>query len=139
MRIRKAKISDFNVLYKIGRSTPELKVSKNEIFMTPTDFKFAIANRNGIFLVAIEADRIIAFSYCAIEGPDYACLVYNVVLPKYRGKGIGGLLIKKREQWLKRRRIKSVYSLATNPNVARILAHLGYKKGKTLTWMEKRL
>ncbi|MDE1850656.1 MAG: GNAT family N-acetyltransferase [Candidatus Micrarchaeota archaeon] len=139
MRIRKARLSDFRALYKIGKATPELKVSDNEIFMTESDFKFAITNRKGLFIVGIDSDKIIGFSYCAIEGPDYACLVYNIVLPKYRGMGIGGLFIKRREEWLRKKRIWSVYALATNPKVAKILEHMGYRRGKTLVWMEKRL
>ncbi|MGI0141834.1 MAG: GNAT family N-acetyltransferase [Candidatus Micrarchaeales archaeon] len=139
MRMRKAKPPDFQTLYKIGLSTPELKVSDNEAFMSRPDFKFAITNKNGLFLVAEKNGKIIGFAYCYIEGPEYACMVYDVVLPKYRGQGIGKRLIQEKELWLKKKGVKSAYALATNQKATSILKHLGYRKGKQLTWMEKKL
>ncbi|MDE1846190.1 MAG: GNAT family N-acetyltransferase [Candidatus Micrarchaeota archaeon] len=138
MLIRKAEISDFAPLYKIGRATPELKVSE-DIFMTEADFKFAIKNPKGLFLVALDGKKIVGFAYCAIEGADYACMLYDAVIPSYRGKGIGVRMLREKEKWLRKNGIKSVYALATNPKIISILGHLGYKKGKKLVWMEKRL
>jgi len=139
MRIRKARLSDFKALYKIGKVTPELRVSEKEVFMTPADFKFAIRNKNGLFLVAQEGKTVVGFGYCAIEGPDYAAMIYDVVIPSFRGCGIGGTLLREKEKWLKKKGIKTVYSLVTNPKMAKILSHLKYRRGKTLIWMEKKL
>ncbi|MDE1869927.1 MAG: GNAT family N-acetyltransferase [Candidatus Micrarchaeota archaeon] len=138
MIIRKAKLSDFKALYTIGRATPELKISR-KVFMTEREFKFAIKNPDGLFLLAQEGSKYIGFAYCAIEGLDYACMTYDVVIPKYRGKGIGKMFIKEKEKWLRKKKIKSVYALATNPKIIGILKHLGYQRGKTLVWMEKYL
>ena len=135
--IRKAVPSDFKRLYKIGKSTPELRVSRNQVFMTEADFKFAIGNKSGLFLLAEDGGKIVGFGYCAIEGPDYACMVYDVVIPGYRDLGIAGKFMKEKEKWLRRKGMKSVYALVTNPKMAGMLSHLGYKKGKGLLWMEK--
>jgi hypothetical protein len=41
-------------------------------------------------------------------------------------------LTRKRDGWLEKHRIRSVYALATNPEIIRILEHWGYGRGKRL-------
>ncbi|MGI0133676.1 MAG: GNAT family N-acetyltransferase [Candidatus Micrarchaeaceae archaeon] len=139
MRIRTAKPSDFTELYALGKRFKELRVSNGELFMTREEFKASIRNKKGIFLVAEDNGKIIGFSYSAIEGKTYASMVYNLVTPKYRGQGLGKRFVREREKWLRKRGIGAAYLLATNQGIIRMMKHLGYKEGKKLVWMEKRL
>ena len=50
MNIRKASNNDFDVLYALGKATPELRVSATEEFMEPDEFRHALTNHCGIFL-----------------------------------------------------------------------------------------
>ena len=100
MIIREANLNDFKKLYKIGKQTPELKVSSTEEFMDKDDFKSRIKNKEHVFLVAEIDKQLIGF--ICIHARDkgkflknkYACLVYLVILPKYRKQGIAILLYK---------------------------------------------
>ena len=139
MKTRKAKLGDLGALYKIGNSTTELRTSDGELPMELQDIKAAIKSSKGIFLVVEDKGQIIAFSYAAIEGETYGCIVYDVVIPAYRGRGIGKALLIQSERWLKSKGLKSVYGLATNRKMVQILEHFGYKKGKKLTWLGKKL
>ncbi|MDE1825321.1 MAG: GNAT family N-acetyltransferase [Candidatus Micrarchaeota archaeon] len=139
MKISKAKIDEINALYKIASSTPELRTSAREPPMNREEMAAAIKNRKGVFLVSRESGRILGFSYASMEGKTYGCLVYDVVIPSSRGKGIGKSLAARSEEWLKSKGAKSVYGLATNQKMVKIMVHLGYKEGKKLTWLDKRL
>ena len=87
-------------MYEIGKQTPELKVSSTEEFMDKDDFKSRIKNKEHVFLVAEIDKQLIGF--ICIHARDkgkflknkYACLVYLVILPKYRKQGIAILLYK---------------------------------------------
>ena len=61
MLIRPASPDDFEVLYSIGKNTPELKVSVTEEFMDRDEFRWSIQNPNGIFLLAEE--EVIVFNF----------------------------------------------------------------------------
>ena len=81
MDIRPASLDDFIQLYKLGKNTPELKVSTTEEFMDADEFKWSITNPKGIFLVAEDKNKKIGFIYVSakdIERPfehKYACLI----------------------------------------------------------------
>lgn len=139
MRVRRATPRDFKELYKIGKSTPEFKVSDDGEFMLPEDFKFAIKNKQGIFLVAEISNKIVGFAYAVREAPTYGALVYVVVIPNYRKRGIASNLIARCENHLKKCGVKSIYGLISNPTARKVIKNLGYKRGKTLVWMNKEL
>jgi ribosomal protein S18 acetylase RimI-like enzyme len=92
MKIRKAKLSDFNQLYNIGRSTPELRVSQRGRFMEKDEFKWYITNAHGVLLVAEKNDKIAGFICADAKDAERqfkkrrACIIYYIVLPKYRRK-----------------------------------------------------
>lgn len=137
--IRQAKLSDFKTLYNMGKSFPELMVSRRESFMSPKEFRSAITNKDGLMLLAEDDHKIVAFSYCALEGKTYGSLFYVLVLPDYRRHGIGKALVLKSEQWLKKRGMASVYLLGTNQDIVKMMRHLGYKEGKSMVWLDKYL
>ena len=139
MEIRKATAKDFKELYKFAKSIEELEVVPGQPFMMPDEFNFAITNRKGIFLVAKEAGEVAGFSYAYMDEPHYAWMVYVAVSSKFRGRGIGSELNKRREVWLRAHGARAVYTLTTNKSAIDIHRHWGYRKGKKLVWMYKEL
>lgn len=146
MIIRKANLKDFKGLYEIGKNTPELKVSSTEDFMDKDEFKWSITNRQGIFLVAEEKDKILGFIYANakdIERPfknKYACLVYLVVMPEFRGIGIATKLYKECARRLKKVKIKMIYGWANEKSgIIGFLKTQGFKEGHKYAWMDRKL
>lgn len=144
VKIRKATMKDFSKLYSLGSRIPELKVNKHEPFMTKEEFKFAIKNPHGIFLLAEEDEKIVAFTYASIKkrsSHKIACLVYLAVHPKHRNKGIGKSLYEERLKRLKKRGVKYVYSWigVSNKKMQHLAKKQGLKQGKKFFWFEKKI
>lgn len=144
MIIRAAKKSDFEVLYRIGSCTAELKVRQDRSFMDKDDFFCRISDRNHVFLIG-EIDRKIGGFIVAnckdIDRPlknKFACLVYLAVLKKFRRNGMGSALYTECMSQLRRKGITSVYAWA-NAREKAIQMFLGrhhFRKGNHFIWME---
>ena len=144
MNVRTATIKDFKKLYSLGSRIPELKVDKHEPFMTKEEFKSAIKNPYGVFLLAEEDRKILGFAYANMKDERMyktACLVYLAVHPEYRHRGIGSLLSKERLKRLKRLGVKLVYSWigANNKRMQKFAREQGFKRGKEFFWFDKKL
>jgi|SRR3989338_7197182 len=148
MQIRLAKLDDFIELYEIGKNTPELKVSATEEFMDADEFKWSITNPNGIFLVAEEEKSKIGFLYASardIERPfknKYACLVYLVVTPEFRRKGIAEKLYLEAEKKLKELGVTNIYGWANSESKGEIIKFMksnGFSEGHKYMWMDKKI
>lgn len=144
VKIRKATMKDFNKLYYLGDRIPELKVDKHEPFMSKAEFKFAIKNPHGVFLLAEEDKKIVGFAYSNIKNMKefkIASLVYLAVHPKYRHRGIGRLLYEERLKRLKKRGVIYIYSWigARNKNMQKFARKWGLKKGKKFYWFNKKI
>jgi len=63
------------------------------------DFVEDISSEGRYYLVAVCADEIIGYSSCYIED-GCGQLTMNTVLPAWRGKGLGTLMLEKRLEWL---------------------------------------
>ncbi len=87
MIIGRPSLNNFFELYKIEKETKELRVSAVEEFMDPDKFRFCITNRNGVFLIAEEENKIAGFIYSDAKDANeqfehkYACLIYIAVVP----------------------------------------------------------
>ena len=148
MKIRPASINDFDELYRIGKSIPELRVSAIEEFMDADEFKLAITGPDDVFLIAEENKRIIGFilAYAKdVHRPvknKYACIVYLVVLPEFRRKGIATKLYSECIERLKKMGSTHVYAWANVEGKGEIIVFLrkqGLAKGHKYVWMDKRL
>lgn len=148
MIIRTASLSDFEELYSIGKSTPEFNVSATEEFMDAEEFKWSIQNPHGIFLLAEENKRVTGFVYANandLERPfdnRYACLVYLVVVPEFRRKGIAKQLYIECERRLKEKGITRLYSWAYaegDGQIIELMKKQGFAEGHQYMWMDKRI
>jgi N-acetylglutamate synthase-like GNAT family acetyltransferase len=144
MRIRKATMKDFKTLYDIGLRTPELSVSDGA-FMDRKEFRWYIVNRHAVFLVAEENGRIAGF-ICAntrdterAAEHECACIVYLVVLPGYRKRGLATALFKECVRQLKKKRIRYIFTWANAKSkpIQKFMEKQGLKKGHACIWMDK--
>ena len=78
--------------------------------MDADEFKWSIANPNGVFLIAEEKSQKIRFIYANakdIERPfehKYACLVYLMVIPEFHRLGVAQKLYLECEKKIKQTR-----------------------------------
>ncbi len=149
MKIAKALLKDFAELYKIGRKTKEFRVSANEEFMAADEFKYYITNPKACFLVAKDKEKEICGFILAnaddIEKPfkqKYACIIYIIVVPKFRRQGIAKKLYFECIKQLKKKGIKNVYSWANSEGKRQIVKFFkkqGFAEGHKYIWMDKRI
>ncbi|MBI4415084.1 MAG: GNAT family N-acetyltransferase [Candidatus Kerfeldbacteria bacterium] len=144
--IRAATPEDFDSLYALGLATPELKVSATEAFADPPEFRRALTNPDGVFLVAEQRGKPVGFVYATITDPEIltqptACIIYIAVDRAARGKGVGTKLYVDIERRLRERGIAYIYALANTDSAAvqSLFEKMGMKKGHTTVWMDKRL
>jgi len=146
MKIRQAKPSDFKELYALGLNTPEFRVSATESFMDKDDFKGRLTGKNHVFLLAESEGKIIGFISANAKDADsalknkYACIVYIVVLPLYRKKGVASRLYKECITKLKDMGITNVYAWADmNSGIIPFFKKKKFKIGKPSVWVDKKL
>lgn len=147
IKIRKATTKDFNSLYKLGLSAPELKVENDVPFMDRPEFKWHITSPDCLMLVAENKKKIVGFVCINSRSADsprkdaVACFVYTVVDQKYRRHGIGHMLYETAESILKKRGVKYLYGWA-HAKAKGILAlkiEAGWKIGNNFIWSSKDL
>ncbi len=146
MKIRKANLTDFKKLYALGLKTPELRVSATEPFMDKDDFKKRINGKNHVFLLAEVRSKIIGFIIANAKDANsplenrYACIVYVVVSPDYRNRGVATQLYDACMKKLKKLGITHVYAWADmKSGVIFFLKKKGFNAGKPSVWMDKKL
>ncbi|MBI2583995.1 MAG: GNAT family N-acetyltransferase [Candidatus Aenigmarchaeota archaeon] len=147
IKIRKAVPSDFEELYEIGLKTPELSVSSDEPFMDKDDFRLRIRDRHNVFLLAEDKGKIVG--YVLADGNDadrplrhrYACIIYLVVIPSYRKRGIAKKLFDACIARLKTLGITHVYAWANahSAPIQKFLVNHGFKTGKKYIWMDRKI
>jgi GNAT superfamily N-acetyltransferase len=144
--VRRAESKDFDVLYALGCQTPEFQVSSSGGFMEPDEFMSAIENPNGLLLLA-ESDRVIlGFIYANRNDPErsqktkWACLVYFMVKPEFRKKGIAQRLYEECIKELKSLGISKVYTWANTESDGSIIQFMkknGFNEGHKYVWMDR--
>ena len=148
MKIRSASIDDFVELYEIGKDTAELRVSATEEFMDADEFKWSITNPNGCFLVAEEKNKKVGFIYANakdVERPfehKYACLVYLVVIPEFRRRGVALKLYLECEKRLSKLGVSNLYGWANaeaNGEIVEFMKKQGFAEGHKYVWMDKKI
>lgn len=148
MKIDQATIENFDELYDLGQSAPEMRVSGTEPFMTEEEFMWAIKNSNGVFLKARDNEKIVGFIYADIKDHGkplksiYACIVFVVVLSEYRRTGIATKLYEKCKERLKNMGCTNLYVWANaegNGEIIKFMEKQGFMKGHKYIWMDKKV
>lgn len=146
--IRPATPQDFDPLYSLGQNTPELQVSSTQSFMDRDEFEVAIQNPSGVFLLAEVNGSLAGFIYASSNDKDrplkkmWACLVYLVVAPEWRGRRIATQLYDSCITKLKENGITHLYSWADTEGDGAILSFMkkeGFAAGHTYQWMDKEI
>ncbi|MBI4149952.1 GNAT family N-acetyltransferase [Candidatus Woesearchaeota archaeon] len=139
MHIRKAKLSDLPAIEHWIHKTRELQ--------SPTGHDLGAAYnqeviKNGIALVAEIEEHSGGFLLAeADKKTGYAELLYLVVLPKYRGLGIGARLLDAYLEACKKRKIKLIFAFAPtmNKKAVQFFKKHGFAIGKPMTPFYKKL
>ena len=150
MIIRPASIDDFVILYALGKQTSELRVSATEEFMQEDEFRMAITRDSAVFLCAEEKNKLMGFIYANARDKDkplqqrYACLVYLVVHPNYRKRGVAQQLYLACEKILKEIGITNLYGWARISEegmspIREFMKKQGFQKGHQYVWMDKKI
>lgn len=147
MNIREARLEDFAGIYEIGLKTPELKVTEEDVFMDKDDLERRISDKNHVFLVAEDKQKLIGFICANAKDKDsplidrYACLVYLAVSPEYRNKHVATLLYDACVLQLKEKGITDAYGLVNSESkpIQKFMEKQGFRTGKKLIWMDKKL
>ena len=148
MNIRPATKEDFPILYELGKSTIEFRVSAKEVFMDAEEFLFGIEDPHSVLLVAEENDNIIGFIYASeidyyksLENRS-ACLIYLTVIPEFRMHGVAQKLYQECEKVLKSRGISGIYGWAnieSDGAIVKFMEKQGFLKGHKYVWMDKKI
>ena len=148
MLIRRANLKDFENLYCIAKKIPEIKVSATEPFMDEDEFKYCFQNKNGIFLVAEENDKILGFIYADAKDSDrpfsnkYGCIVYIAVLPQFRKMEVATKLYVECVKEMKKFGITHLFCWANTEGdgaVVKFMKKHGFEEGHKFVWMDKKI
>lgn len=135
VEVRKATINDLSHVMNLNKSLfdYEIKnkfddtldpswVSKNKVY-----FKDRISKKNSLTLVAVDGEQIIGYLIGSIGKPEHyrkfkvlAEMENMIVLPTYRGHGIGEALVTEFLKWAKKKKAIRVRAVASFGNVGAI-------------------
>lgn len=137
LKIRKAQVSEIKTLRKIAQQTPEVLDTQNYI---EGELTFKRLIKNGVCIVA-ELDKEIAGFLLANLSERVKCsyLVYCIVKPEYRGKGIGSKLMNEYFKICRKNKINylDTYAPSFNERTIKFYQKLGFKKGKPWIYFSK--
>jgi len=87
--------------------TKKLNLWSKEIF---ENFEAEIESEDFYWIVAEINKKIIGFAISKKNNNSYGWLERNYIEKEYRGKGIGKEFVNKRMEWLKRNKVKNIYT-----------------------------
>lgn len=117
----------------IMNETPEITLSNTPFDID--DVSWYCTNKDGVFIVALFDKKVVGYVYGIQEG-TCACLYYLGVAKEFRKHGIGNILIDSFFWYIKNWKIKSVYTLSTNPIMTDIAKKKGFTEGRKVTYLE---
>lgn len=145
--IRKAAPEDFHKVYELGASTPELLTSSEHPFHGKNEFQKGFTDPASAIFLAEASRKLAGFIYGDVEAKDldgkkWACLMYIVVRPEFRGKGVAQKLFDAFSFEAKSRGATHLYSWANSEEGSVIMPFFekqGLKPGHLYRWMDKEL
>jgi len=139
IKIRKTKKNEIKLLRKIAKATPEVLDTQNYI---EGEITFERLLKHGICIVAELDKEIVGFLLANLnERTHCSYLIYCITKPKYRGKGIGTMLMK---EWFRICRKNKVtyldtYAPSFNKKTVTFYQKMGMTKGKPWIYFSKKL
>jgi|SRR3989338_8101382 len=133
--VRKAKKSEVEEIKKIIDSSEEMD-TMSETF--PKAYYERIIEK-GILLIAEENKKIVGVCFGTFNAKEkWADLLGLTVLPKFRNKGLGSSLVKAFEEFVKKKKLKTIDLYADKKQLL-LFRKLGYKEGRAYTAFRKKL
>ncbi len=137
--IRPATVEDFEGLYRIVVTTPEVERSEGSV-MIPEDFEEALRDPQGVFLLAEHGDTIAAFIYAVQETSITATIRYLVTEPHLRRRGIASALLRRCLALLAEELdVKEVGVFAPSGPAVMLLEANHFRRGGDHVWMSLEL
>ena len=134
IKIRRAKEEDLNKVCRLGRRIQQLVYSKGEGFYTKKELQeYLKSPKDNIFFVALKQDNLVGFIYANIISKDWCMLDIIAVDRKYRGEGVGTMLLDELEKRFKESGALFSYLEVreSNTNARDIYRNRGYEYVRT--------
>lgn len=142
MKIRKAKKTDFRALWKILTNTPELQSDSEGDTYDQKWLKEVLSSpKENLTLIAEENKKFIGFAIVHYLISVKQSIVNDLfVVKEYRGKGIASKLMKECEKDAKKKKFRYItgFVRTNNKKMQKLKEKLGYKKGNSFYFYEKR-
>ncbi len=141
MDIKTATIEDVDTIIKLGNSVNEFQVSDEVVVFWPKNVLIdCIKNKNNPIFVAKENKQIIGFIVANYNSSFKKAIIENIfVIPNFRGKEVGKLLLDNLLKELKELGCEYVCSLAEIENDIAVKFYInnGFNKGINYVWVDK--
>jgi len=143
MQIRKARLADARILYKLAGNMEEMTGSSEINGYTPEEIKSWLKKKDKVWLVAETLKgrkKEISGFLLAMFLSDEWCVIDSVEVKKeYRRKGIGTLLFKNLAKICKNKKIGYLQTLVDikNKPARKFWKNMGFQDGKTFIWLDQ--
>lgn len=139
MKIRNAKLNEISSLISLAKKTPE--VLDTQGWVEP-EINFRKSLKDNLLIIAEENGKIAGFLMGWFH-PDKtsAMIVYTIVSKKFRGRGMGGALIKEFIRRCKTKKITyvDVYAPSFNKRSVKFYNKIGFEKGQAWIYFSKEI
>lgn len=139
VKIRNAKPTDTDIIYKIGVKENAFAVSSMTKFYEKHYLRNWINSPDGdILLVAEMGNQIVGFLFCRVIHRTWAMLENIAVVPSKRRQGIGSLLLDECIKRLRSNRINYLAGILREGNRStEFFIRRGFSFGNRFVWIER--
>jgi len=139
--IRRMKPQDVEEVYNLGISETRFRVGSEEQagFWTKEQLDSWVRSDSDVLLVAEQEAKVVGYALSHYHLPTKKATFDNLhVNPNYRGLGIGHNLTSELVKALRNQGAFYICTLVESDNntIVRVLEKSGFKKGKTMIWMD---
>lgn len=144
MKIHPATKKDVLKVYSLGKKIHELDFSKKYSFHERAELYEAVKDKNSIFLVAEEKNKIAGFILAKIifHRAGGWCMLDNIAVDgDFRGEGVSDLLLKSLYSILESKHVHYIQILEEvhHKNTRKFWKHQGFKETKKFIWAERKI
>lgn len=141
MKIRLAEANDLEALYALGQGVGEFEVSADTVeFWPKAILTKAIDSADVAIVVAEDAGELVGFTIANVNATLQKAIIENLfVSPAYRGKGMGGELVRYLCDVLTTTyRCSYIVSLVPPDAMGALQTYqqAGFAKGNTFVWLD---